>query len=108
LATFTELSWKSCSFFVVTYQAEHKNDKDSQQKGWQVPELATKPRFWLNFYAKRQNLGQMWPNSRLSPTPLGSLAHFLLYPIRLSKKMAKGIKLFTDKYRNWRQMHRNA
>jgi hypothetical protein len=108
LDPFTEISLSLWTYFVVTHQAEHKNDKDNQQRGLQVPELATKARFLVNFHTKRQNLGQMWPNSRLSPTPLGSLGHILLYPIRLSKKMPKGIKEFTDKYRNLRQMHRNA
>jgi hypothetical protein len=57
LATFTELSWKSCSFFVVTHQAEHKNDKDSQQKGWQVPELANKTPFLAQFLCKTSKFG---------------------------------------------------
>ena len=38
----TEFFWNPCSFFVVFYQAEHKNDKDNQHKRWQVPETFSK------------------------------------------------------------------
>ena len=91
------------SFFVVFYQAEHKNDKDHQQKRWQVPEFNAKQRFGVNFHTKRPNLSQMSPNWSVSPSFLWTFAHFLLYPIRLSKKMAKDFKIFTDNYRNLRQ-----
>ena len=99
----TEFFWNPCSFFVVTYQAEHKNDKDNQHKRWQVPKFKAKQRFGLNFHTKRQNLSQMSPNSTVSASFLWTFGHFLLYPIRLSKKMPKDFKIFTDKYRNLRQ-----
>ena len=35
----TEFFWNPCSFFVVFYQPEHKNDKDNTQKHRQVPKL---------------------------------------------------------------------
>ena len=99
----TEFFWNPCSFFVVFYQAEHKNDKDNQHKRWQVPKFKAKQRFGLNFHTKRQNLSQMSPNSSVSASFLWTFGHFLLYPIRLSKKMPKDFKIFTDKYRNLRQ-----
>ena len=99
----TEFFWNPCSFFVVIYQPEHKNDKDNQHKRWQVPKFATKQRFWLNFHTKRPNLSKMSPNSTVSASFLWTFGHFLVYPIRLSKKMPKDFKIFTDKYRNLRQ-----
>ena len=99
----TEFFWNPCSFFVVFYQAEHKNDKDNQHKRWQVSKFKAKQRFGLNFHTKRPNLSQMSPNSTVSASFLWTFGHFLLYPIRLSKKMPKDFKIFTDKYRNLRQ-----
>ena len=99
----TEFFWNPWSFFVVIYQPEHKNDKDNQHKRWQVPKFATKQRFWLNFHTKRPNLSKMSPNSTVSASFLWTFGHFLVYPIRLSKKMPKDFKIFTDKYRNLRQ-----
>ena len=66
-------------------------------------EIQSKTTFWLNFHTKRQNLSQMSPNSTVSASFLWTFGHFLLYPIRLSKKMPKDFKIFTDKYRNLRQ-----
>ena len=88
----TEFFWNPWSFFVVIYQPEHKNDKDNQHKRWQV-----------HFHTKRPNLSKMSPNSTVSASFLWTFGHFLVYPIRLSKKMPKDFKIFTDKYRNLRQ-----
>jgi hypothetical protein len=90
LDPFTEISLSLWTYFVVIHQAEHKNDKDNQQRGWQVPELATKARFLVNFHTKRRNLGQMWPNSRLSPTPLGSLGHIFVVSYQAEQKNDQG------------------
>ena len=103
LDPFTVFFWNPCSFFVVFYQAEHKNDKDNQHKRWQVPKFKAKQRFGVSFRTKRQNWSKMSPNSSVSPSFLWTFGHFLLYPIRLSKKMPKDFKIFTDKYRNLRQ-----
>ena len=64
----TEFFENPCSFFVVFYQAEHKNDKDNQHKRWQVPKFKAKQRFGLNFRTKRQNLSQMSSNSSVWPS----------------------------------------
>ena len=74
----TEFFWNPCSFFVVIYQPEHKNDKDNQQKHRQVPKFATKQRFWVNFHTKRPNLGQIPRIWTLWPSSFETLAHFLL------------------------------
>ena len=103
LDPFTEFFWNPWSFFVVFYQPEHKNDRDNQHKRWQVPKFKAKQRFGLNFHTKRPNLSKMSPNSTVSARFLWTFGHFLVYPIRLSKKMPKDFKIFTDKYRNLRQ-----
>ena len=99
----TEFFWNPCSFFVVIYQPEHKNDKDNQQKHRQVPKFATKQRFWVNFHTKRPNLGQIPRIWTLWPSSFETLAHFLLYSIRLSTKMTKTINTNAGKYRNSKQ-----
>ena len=99
----TEISLNLCSFFVVIYQPEHKNDKDNQQKDRQVPKFATKQRFWVNFHTKRPNLGKIQRIWTLSPCSFETLGHFLLYSIRLSTKMTKTINTNAGKYRNSKQ-----
>ena len=99
----TEFFWNPCSFFVVFYQPEHKNDKDNTQKHRQVPKFATKQRFWVNFHTKRPNLGQIRRIWTLWPSSFETLAHFLLYSIRLSTKMTKTINTNAGKYRNSKQ-----
>ena len=99
----TEFFWNPCSFFVVFYQPEHKNDKDNTQKHRQVPKFATKQRFWVSFHTKRPNLGQIRRIWTLWPSSFETLAHFLLYSISLSTKMTKTTHRNTGKYRNLRQ-----
>ena len=108
----TEFFWNPCSFFVVFYQPEHKNDKDNTQKHRQVPKFATKQRFWVNFHTKRPNLGQIRRIWTLWPSSFETLAHFLLYSIRLSTKMTKTITQkhrqvpkFATKQRFWVNFH---
>ena len=96
----TEISLNLCSFFVVIYQPEHKNDQENDQKRWQVSKFATKRRFLVDFHTKRPNLGQIPPIWTLSPCSFQTLGHFLLYSIRLSTKMTKTINRNDGKYRN--------
>jgi hypothetical protein len=57
LDPFTEISLSLWTYFVVTHQAEHKNDKDNQQRGLASTGIGDKSPFFGQFPYKTSKFG---------------------------------------------------